>query len=188
MHFFPSYVEPEKSVSLCVFVFEWSRGGLESESNALLPRRAIWSLCNRCICYWVPQALFTQNNSKINQKSYFVSRLLNCTYIVAPLKCLYNNLHLYIIVIMAWLKGYSTPKWEFCNLSLTHMSFQIRKSFIRLRNTIIKRLLRIIKDILDTNREACDCPIDCQVIYTVKIQKSMKNIARVVHLPSVVRS
>ncbi len=35
------------------------------------------------------------------------------------------------------------------------MSFQTRKSFVRLRNTI--------EDILDENREACDCHIDCQV-------------------------
>ncbi len=38
------------------------------------------------------------------------------------------------------------------------------------------------------NREACECPIDCQVIFTVKVQKSMKHIVRVVHLPSVVQS
>ncbi len=39
------------------------------------------------------------------------------------------------------------------------MSFQTRKSFVRTRNTIW--------DILDENRETCDCPIDCQVINTV---------------------
>ncbi len=171
--FFPSYVEPEKSVSLCVFVFEWSRGGLESESNALLPRRAIWSSCNRCICYWVPQALFTQNNSKINQKSSFVRRLLNCTYIytnvVAHLKCLYNNLHFYIIVIMARLKGFSTPKWEFCHLSLTLMSFHTRKSLVRLQNTIL--------DIWDANRETCDCPFDCQVITLSRSRKVWKALS-----------
>ncbi len=33
------------------------------------------------------------------------------------------------------------------------MLFQTRKSFVRFRN--------IIEDILDENREACDCPIDC---------------------------
>ncbi len=33
------------------------------------------------------------------------------------------------------------------------MSFQTRKSFVR--NTIL--------NILDENREACDCPVDCQV-------------------------
>ncbi len=60
------------------------------------------------------------------------------------------------------------------------MSFQTRKSFIRLRNTNV--------DILDENRETCDCPIGCQVILTVKAQKSMKSIARMVHLPSVVQS
>ncbi len=42
--------------------------------------------------------------------------------------------------------------------------------------------------ILDENREACDCPIDCQVILTVKAQKSMKSIVRIVHLLSVVQS
>ncbi len=57
------------------------------------------------------------------------------------------------------------------------MSFQLHKSFVRLQHTI--------KDILDKNREACDCPIDCQVSNTVEVQKSMKSIARVVHLPSV---
>ncbi len=41
------------------------------------------------------------------------------------------------------------------------MSFQTRKSFVRLRNTI--------KNILDENREACDCPIDCQVSNTTLI-------------------
>ncbi len=60
------------------------------------------------------------------------------------------------------------------------MSFRTRESFVRLRNTI--------KDILDENREACDCPIDWQVNYTVKVQKSMKHIARMLHLPSVVQS
>ncbi len=39
--------------------------------------------------------------------------------------------------------------------------------------------------ILDVNP---GCPIDCQVITTVKAQKSMKSIARIVHLPSVVQS
>ncbi len=58
------------------------------------------------------------------------------------------------------------------------MSFQTRKSFVRLRNTI--------KDILEENREACDCLIDCQVINTVKDQKSIKGIVKIVHLPSVV--
>ncbi len=60
------------------------------------------------------------------------------------------------------------------------MSFHTRKSFVHLRNTIY--------DILDETRDACDCPIDCQVILTVKVQKSMKSIVRVVHLPSVVES
>ncbi len=40
---------------------------------------------------------------------------------------------------------------------------------------------------LDENREACDCPIDCQVINTVKAQ-SMKSIAKILHLSSVVQS
>ncbi len=47
------------------------------------------------------------------------------------------------------------------------MSFQTHKSFVRLWN--------IIQDILDENREACDCPLDCQVNNTVKAQKSMKD-------------
>ncbi len=46
------------------------------------------------------------------------------------------------------------------------MSFQNRKSF---------------------NQEACDCPIVCHVKNTVKAQKSMKDIAKIVHLPSVVQ-
>ncbi len=60
------------------------------------------------------------------------------------------------------------------------MLFQTRKSFVRLRNTI--------EHILDENREVCDCPIDCQVNTTVKAQKSMKGIVKIVHLPSVVLS
>ncbi len=60
------------------------------------------------------------------------------------------------------------------------MSFQTRKNFVHLQNTIW--------DILDENREACDCPIDCQTINTVKVQKSMKDKVRIVHLPSVVQS
>ncbi len=40
---------------------------------------------------------------------------------------------------------------------------------------------------LDKNQEACDCPIDCQTICTVKAQKSMKDIVRIVNLPSVVQ-
>ncbi len=54
-----------------------------------------------------------------------------------------------------YLKGYSTPKWKFCHFSLTPMSFWTRKSFVSLQNTS--------QDILDENREACDCPIHCQV-------------------------
>ncbi len=59
------------------------------------------------------------------------------------------------------------------------MSFQTRKSFLCLWNTI--------EDILNENWEACDCPIDCQVNYIVKVQKSMKHIFRILHLPSVVQ-
>ncbi len=57
------------------------------------------------------------------------------------------------------------------------MSFQTRKSFVRIRNTI--------KDILDENWEDYNCPIDCQKMFTLKAQNSMKNIIRIVHLPSV---
>ncbi len=59
------------------------------------------------------------------------------------------------------------------------MSFQTRKSLVCLWNTFL--------DILEENREACDCPIDCQTINTVEAQKSMKDIAKIVHLPSVVQ-
>ncbi len=55
------------------------------------------------------------------------------------------------------------------------MSFQTCKSFVRLQNTI--------QDILDENREACDC----RTINTVKAQKRMKDIVKIVHLPSVVQ-
>ncbi len=74
--------------------------------------------------------------------------------------------------IYSVLKGYSTPKFKFCHYSLTRISFQLQKSFVRLSNTI-----------LDKNQEACDCPIDCQVTNTVEVQKRMKSIAREVHLP-----
>ncbi len=36
--------------------------------------------------------------------------------------------------------------------------------------------------------KACDSPIDCQVNNTVKAQKSMKGIVKIVHLPPVVQS
>ncbi len=62
----------------------------------------------------------------------------------------------------------------------TPMSFQTRKPFVPLQNTI--------KGILDENQEACDCPIDCRVNCTVKVQKSMKDIVRIVHLSSDVQS
>ncbi len=65
-------------------------------------------------------------------------------------------------------------------LHLTCMSFQLHKCYVRLRNTI--------KDILDKNWEARDCPIDCQVNNTVEVQNNMKNIAREVHVPTVVQS
>ncbi len=58
------------------------------------------------------------------------------------------------------------------------MSLQTRKSFVRLRNTIWDE---------DGNREACDCPNDCQKNNTVEAQKRIKNIVRIVHLPSVVQ-
>ncbi len=58
------------------------------------------------------------------------------------------------------------------------MSFQTRKSFIHLRNTI----LDILDDIL-----VFGCLIDCQVNDTFKAQKSMKDIVKIVHLPSVVQ-
>ncbi len=54
------------------------------------------------------------------------------------------------------------------------MSFQTRKSVVHFKNTI--------EDILDESQEACDCPIECQVI------KSMKDIIKIVHLPSVIKS
>ncbi len=52
------------------------------------------------------------------------------------------------------------------------MSFQTHKSFVCIWNTI--------QDILDENREAGDCPIECQVNNTVKAQKSMKDFAKIV--------
>ncbi len=54
------------------------------------------------------------------------------------------------------------------------MSFQTHKSVVHFKNTI--------EDILDESQEACDCPIDCQVI------KSMKDIIKIVHLTSVIKS
>ncbi len=30
-------------------------------------------------------------------------------------------------------------------------------------------------------RDACGCPIDCQVVNTVEVQKRMKSIARILH-------
>ncbi len=59
------------------------------------------------------------------------------------------------------------------------MSFQTQKSFIIFQNTIY--------DILNKTREACDCPIDCQTTNTVKAQKRIKNLIRIVHLSSVVQ-
>ncbi len=58
------------------------------------------------------------------------------------------------------------------------MSFQTRKSFIHLRNTI----LDILDDIL-----VFGCLIDCQVNDNFKAQKSMKDIVKIIHLPSVVQ-
>ncbi len=55
----------------------------------------------------------------------------------------------------AFVKGILHPKIKILSLSLTPMLFRARKTFVRLRNNI--------KYILDKNREACDCPIDCQV-------------------------
>ncbi len=54
------------------------------------------------------------------------------------------------------------------------MSFQTCKSFVHLR----KHNLRYF----GWKPGGCDCPIDCQVNNTVKAQKSMKNIAKIVHL------
>ncbi len=53
------------------------------------------------------------------------------------------------------LKGYSTPKLKFCNLSLSPMWLQTRKSFVRLREHNVRYF--------DENREACESTIDCQV-------------------------
>ncbi len=58
-------------------------------------------------------------------------------------------------------------------------------------NVVINRLIRLqntIEDILDENREACECPIDCTVNCTVKVHKSMKDVIKTVHLPSDVQS
>ncbi len=41
---------------------------------------------------------------------------------------------------------------------------------------------------LDENRENRDCPTDCQVNDTVKAQKRMKNLIKILNLPSVVQS
>ncbi len=59
----------------------------------------------------------------------------------------------------------------------------------RYRTNIIKtkKINRKIY-ILDENPEACDCSIDCQVINTVKAQKRMEGIIKIVHLPTVVQS
>ncbi len=43
-------------------------------------------------------------------------------------------------------------------------------------------------NVLDENRETCDCPIDYQVNCTVKAQESMKGIIKIVHLPTMVQS
>ncbi len=77
------------------------------------------------------------------------------------------------------LKGYSTPNENFIiNDFPPCLSKPVKALFIF--GTQFK--------IFYENREACDCPIDCQTINTVKAQKSMKDIVRIVHLPSVVQS
>ncbi len=60
------------------------------------------------------------------------------------------------------------------------MSFQSHKSLVR-------RSVRNLR-YFGWKPEACDCPIDYQVKNTVKAQKSMKGIVKIVHLPSVVQS
>ncbi len=80
-----------------------------------------------------------------------------------------------------YLKGYSTPKQKFCHKSLTPSC----------RSKPIKALFVFGTQckIFWMKTAVCDCPIDCQVNDTnVKAQKSMKSIARIVHLTSVVQS
>ncbi len=92
-----------------------------------------------------------------------------------------------IMSILTWLckrkylKGYSTPKQTFCHKSLTPScrSKPIKALFVF--GTQFK--------IFWMKTAVCDCPIDCQVNDTnVIAQKSMKSIARIVHLTSVVQS
>ncbi len=80
------------------------------------------------------------------------------------------KLQFYILSALAF-PGNQTHDLGVASAMLYHLSY---------RNTI--------SYILDENREACNCPIDCQVNNTVKAQKSMKSIVRIVQLHSVVQS
>ncbi len=84
----------------------------------------------------------------------------------------------HIIGLVPFLKGYSNLKWKFGHQSLTPCrSKPVKASFV---------FGTQFKIFWNKNREACNCPIDCQVNNTVKFQKSMKNIVKIIHLPSVV--
>ncbi len=88
---------------------------------------------------------------------------------------MYEDIHHIKCISLFMLKGYSTPNWTF-----SHQSLKPIKALFVFRTQF--------KVFLDANREACVCPIDCQVNNTVKVQKSIKHIIKIVHMPSVVQS
>ncbi len=76
------------------------------------------------------------------------------------------------------LKGYSTPKLNFCHWSLTRMSFQTRKSFVRLRTQT---------KIFVAFWQLSDPPIDSNVINTINVEKCSKEIGKIIHVTSEVQ-
>ncbi len=91
---------------------------------------------------------------------------------------LYTHSQLVINLVTYFIKGILHPKMKIVIFHLPPCRSKPVKASLVFRTQFI----------LDENREACDCPIDCQVNYTVKAQKNMKGIVKIVHLPSVVQS
>ncbi len=81
--------------------------------------------------------------------------------------------------VSGMLNGYSTPN---ANFVINHLPL-CRSKHVKASFVFVTQFKIFWMKTLD----AWDCSIDCQTINTVKAQKSMKDIVRIVRLPSVVQ-
>ncbi len=90
-----------------------------SKTDTYFYRKWLLSLIHRQICLW--------------PSYYYCSCILSFV--------IYTVLYMLMIepLVNVTLNGYSTPKWTFCHYSLTRMSFQLHKSFVRFQDISDKK-------------------------------------------------